>query len=158
MACKDCRGSHTFDVTNSAVRDSRRLYNPPVLGILSGGNAPCFNKCGVQPPTFIRPKCIPECRKRKCCDTRYKSYWAKNCDPSCACTYETQPWYRDTIVKEEWNDFVGGLITPENIHCFVQPGPNEYQYKCHKVRSLMTPSVCCTWDLPDQDEWLVWIA
>lgn len=150
MGCSNCV-TNKFE-TRNRLNESRFLYCPTILGVLSGSGkyTPNYN---VKPPNFIRPKCLPDCRKMRDFRERYTSYWKKNCDPSCACTYESQSWYHDPVIKGQWNGFIDNLTTLSNLHCLVSPGQDEYQYNCHKVRSLFSPQKSCTWDLPDNDQW-----
>lgn len=89
---------------------------------------------------------------RKCCD-QFKSYWKRNCPVALIRLYEDQPWFRNRVVQSEWKNFLGQLITPSNIGCQACPGPEDWQFKCHKVRALFGPCVPCCWELPAQDPW-----
>jgi len=147
MSCKDCRNPMSMH-----FNDVRRLYAPPLFSI--AGKSSCgIGKCNIKPPYYIRPRCVPDCRKRRDCCDKFKNYWAKNSDISCLGIYENQPWFEDPIIKEGWADFVGDIVTPDNIDCRLRPGPDDCGLGCNKVRALMGPAVCCTWDLPDIDEW-----
>jgi len=151
MACKDCRGGGS-----TRVSDVRQLYNPSISVLKPGEKSGCQNKmkCGVVPPSYIRPKCLMDCRRKDCaCRDKYKRYWSKNPEVGCpSAIYENQPWFNDPVIQDGWDDFIGEIVTPCNIGCILKPGPDDCQYKCTKVRSMMGPSVYCTWDLPDQDE------
>jgi hypothetical protein len=91
----------------------------------------------------MRPNCVDS----------FKSYWHKNCDINLIKTYEDQPWFRNRIVQEEWKYFVDQLVTPCNIGCQACPGPDDWQFKCHKARALIGPTVPCVWELPEQNPW-----
>jgi hypothetical protein len=139
--CKDCRN------TGIRIRETRRLYEPSFRNAILKRNCKA-TACGQQE---IMPRCRQKCPMESCCD-RYKRYWSKNCDIPCIKCYEDQPWIRDPTIQKGWADFVGDYVTPNNICCHLQPGPDDHQFKCNKVRALMGPQVCCTWDLPCQEE------
>jgi len=149
-----CAGGCMGNPFSTRVNDVRRLYSPPVSSIKPGvKGVSCGNaNCKIKPPLYMRSRCAANCRKRSTCCDRYKKYWAKNCDIPCLELYEDQPWFKDPIIQENWSEFVGDLVTPDNLDCHLQPMPESCHYDCQKVRALMGPAVYCTWDLPDQDE------
>ncbi|XP_021959916.1 uncharacterized protein LOC110855830 [Folsomia candida] len=81
-----------------------------------------------------------------------KSYWNKNCDIGLLRAYEDQPWFKNRVVQAEWRNFVDQLVTPSNIGCQACPGPDDWSFKCHKVRSLIGPTIPCVWELPEKDK------
>ena len=146
-SCKDCRSPFS-----TRVDDVRRLY-APATGTIGAKTSCGIGKCTVKPPYYIRPRCVPDCQMRRTCCDKYKHYWSKNSDIPCLCIYEKQPWFQDPIIQDEWADFLGQLVTPESMDCHLQPGCDDCAFGCNKVRSLMGPSVWCTWDLPEQELW-----
>jgi len=149
MSCKACSGFG--DSSSSRVDQVRRLYNPVYSFTRPFGKlgADCNRKkCGRNASCSGS---ADTCSQPKGCSARYKSFWTKNCDIPCLRLYEDQPWFKDPIIKEQWQDFADQLVTPQNIGCHLAPGPDDYQYKCNKVRALMGPQVYCVWDLPEQD-------
>ena len=144
-SCNSCLG------TGISIKDTIRLQWPFITNSLSNKSGSCSKRqsCGIQE---LMPRCRRRCPVESCCD-RYKRYWSKNPEIPCIRCYEEQPWIRDPCIKLGWAEFVADYVTPKNICCHLQPGPNDHRFKCNKVRALMGPQVSCTWDLPCQEEW-----
>jgi hypothetical protein len=145
--CKDCR------VKGMRVDDALKLYNPSYLGksFSKGfGSQGCTKKLGC---SSQGNQCEIVCKTRPNCLDQFKCYWSRNCDIPLLRRYEDQPWFKNRIVQDEWKYFVDQLVTPANIGCRLCPGPDDWQFKCHKARALIGPTVPCVWELPEQDEW-----
>ncbi|CAL8100398.1 unnamed protein product [Orchesella dallaii] len=144
MTCKDCTGGGGF---STRVSDVRSLYNPSYGTAGSIGKPSCRRvRCAE-----TRSRCKQVCQLPPCCADQFKAYWFRNCEVPIIRRYEEQPWFRNRVVQDEWRDFVDQLVTPYNIGCKLCPGPDDWQFKCHKARSLIGPNVECTWDLPEQE-------
>lgn len=153
MACKDCSGGGigNSSIGDPWVSDVRTLYSPSYALSTSGGKPiGNFKRIGC---AGEKSRCDQVCQLPQCCSEQFKSYWFRNCEVPIIRRYEEQPWFRNRIVQSEWRAFVDSLVTPYNIGCKLCPGPDDWQFKCHKARSLIGPTAECTWDLPDQDPW-----
>jgi len=147
MSCKDCSGAGPLGL-QVRISDARHLYNPSLAGgkrfkqqscrkitCSNGSGSTCSQVCQMTPP---------------CCD-QFKAYAFRSCLIPLIRRYEEQPWFRNRLVQSEWADFVDSLVTPHNIGAKICPGCDDWQFKCHKARSLVGPTCECVWDLPDQD-------
>jgi len=149
MTCKDCTGSGALGYRLS-INDARNLYFP-ATSITGAGS---YKKQGcrkIKCHGGSGSKCSQVCQMQPPCGDQFKSYSFKSCDIPLIKRYEEQPWFRNRLVQREWRTFVDQLVTPTNIGAKLCPGPDDWQFKCHKARSLVGPSVECVWDLPDQD-------
>lgn len=154
MACKDCSGGGVIGAVASTARvsDVRSLYKPSYFQTYSNSQAKPTS-CRKTGCSETKSRCQQVCQVEPCCADKFKSYWFRNCEVPVIRRYEEQPWFRNRVVQSEWRDFMDQLVTPYNIGCKLCPGPDDWQFKCHKARSLIGPTVECTWDLPEQDPW-----
>jgi len=147
-SCTGCRSYR--------VDDALKLYSPSVVGNVSTGKGKssygCTRKLGCRGQ---QGGCEVVCNVAPNCCDQFKSFWSKNCDIPVLLLrrYEDQPWFKNRLVQREWKSFVDQLVTPANIGCKLCPGPDDWQFKCHKARALIGPTIPCVWDLPEQDEW-----
>jgi len=149
MSCKDCAGAGALGY-QIRISDARNLYNPSTA--ITGSRTLKRGGCGkIKCTNAFGSKCSQVCQMQPPCGDQFKAYAFKSCDVPLIKRYEEQPWFRNRLVQREWRGFVEQLVTPSNIGAKLCPGPDDWQFKCHKARSLVGPSVECVWDLPDQD-------
>lgn len=155
MSCKDCsRGGMAGVAATSRISDVRSLYSPPYFkSYVKNQDKSRSSGCRNISCSETKGRCEQVCQQSPCCEDQFKSYWFRNCEVPIIRRYEEQPWFRNRIVQGEWREFVDNLVTPYNIGCKLCPGPDDWQFRCHKARSMIGPTVECVWDLPEQEPW-----